>query len=110
MSLKATLSTAGAISGLLVPFALLLGYIESGDANASENSARNLRKHVEVYHTQVDTALLNRLSRLETKVDTFYVKQAENRVLLGALDTRTQIILQKILGANLHGNPSKGEQ
>ena len=81
----------------LACFAGFLYWIHAEDVEGRTEASEALSGHVVEYHVRIDTALLHRLDRLEVKVDSNYVKTARQGVLLRALDTRTQLILEAVL-------------
>lgn len=80
MSARSTIELAGACIVMLTAFLAAVFWIQAGDAEAAQKGMRAVSLH-EQHHTAIDTALLNRMSRLESKVDTnvVYLRVLEER-------------------------------
>lgn len=96
MSVRSTVELAGACVVLLTAFLAAIFWIQAGDAEAAQTGLQAVSLH-ESHHTTIDTAILNRLNRLEVKVDTNIAWLGREEALLKALDTRTELILETVL-------------
>lgn len=97
MSVRSAVEFTGALLGAVALIGACIIWVQEGDAQAVHKAHMALTGHVYEAHTRLDTALLNRLSRLETKVDSNVVQNARNETMLRQLDRRTEIILHAVV-------------
>lgn len=97
MSLRSAIEVTGAFLGAVALVGACIVWVQEGDAQAVVTARRALTGHVLEAHTRMDTAVLNRLSRLEMKVDSNVVQNARNETMLRQLDRRTEIILRAVV-------------
>lgn len=97
MSVRSTIEVTGAFLGAVALIGACIIWVQEGDAQAVHKARVALTGHVHDAHTRMDTALLNRLSRLETKVDSNVVQNARTETMLRQLDRRTEIILHAVV-------------
>lgn len=97
MSVRSAVEFTGALLGAVALIGACILWVQAGDAQAEQKATRALTGHIQTQHVRLDTALLNRLSRLETKVDSNVVQNARNETMLRQLDRRTEIILRAVV-------------